>query len=240
MKHRRPMLFCVCMIFFSLTGCQATHTAISKRNIVTKTHMSHTIFVEPSSMSPRNVFVKVNNNSGTVDKHLSNLIKESLTAGSNILISSNPSNSDYLIQVNLIQYGISLPDIAQKSLKSGYGSAIEGVWLGNKIAKSKNNKSSFTSLIGASIATVANAIVEENMYTIVADVQISQLLDEDSGAKGNIKAKLKQGKNTIETISYNNKPKWIKYQTRVVSSVSKVNLSFDTACMTLYLFFFTR
>ncbi len=46
-----------------LSGCSATHTAISKRNLQVQTKMSDTIFLDPVADDKRTVFVQVRNTS---------------------------------------------------------------------------------------------------------------------------------------------------------------------------------
>ncbi|MCC5698300.1 complement resistance protein TraT, partial [Klebsiella pneumoniae] len=46
-----------------LSGCSATHTAISKRNLQVQTKMSDTIFLDPVADDKRTVFIQVRNTS---------------------------------------------------------------------------------------------------------------------------------------------------------------------------------
>jgi hypothetical protein len=217
--------FIITSIF--LCSCSTTHEIIKNSQLSTQTNVSNTIFLDPNTSGNNKVYLQIKNNSGTTLTTAKANLAQKLNS-KNLIHTNNLDEAQYLLQVNILQLGLSQPKFAQKSLKTGYGSAIEGAWIGKSIAKaSKKDTESIAGLIGASVATTANALVEDNMYTAVIDVQISERLK--SSTKESIKSSLPQGKNTKRNITVKQDTDWMRYQTRIVTSVNRINLSLKTA-----------
>jgi hypothetical protein len=194
--------------------------------------MSNSIFLEPNIDSNNKVYLQINDTSGQEQSHLKNAFASKLSEHG-LQITKNIKSAHYMLQINVLQLGKNLPQYAQKSLKSGYGTAIEGAWIGESIAKSKKSAESLGSVVGASIATAASAMLDDDaMYSAIADVQVSERIDGE--ATETFKSSLVQGKNTKQDIRFKRKTTWLKYQTRVVTSAARINLKYNTAAPILY------
>ncbi|MBT6207328.1 MAG: hypothetical protein HOI53_04825 [Francisellaceae bacterium] len=193
--------------------------------------MSNSIFLEPNIDSNNKVYLQIHDTSGQEQSHLKDAFTNKLSEHG-LQITENLEAAHYMLQINVLQLGKNLPQYAQKSLKSGYGTAIEGAWIGKSIAKSKKSTESLGSVVGASIATAASAMLDDAMYSAIADVQVSERIDGE--ATETIKSSLAQGKSTKQEIRFKRKTTWLKYQTRVVTSAARINLKYHTAAPILY------
>lgn len=218
------------LLSVSLCSCSPSHTIIKNSRLTTQTRMSKSIFLDPNDSDNAKVYLQIKNSSGTALPDIENKLVDCLQL-QDLEVTKDIYEAKYLIQANILQLGRNKPQFAQKSLKTGYGSAIEGAWIGESIVKSSKDKQSMAGVIGASIATTANALIEDIMYTAIVDIQISEKLDEP--AKESIRSSLPQGSGTRRNITLNRNSEWMRYQTRIVSSVNKVNLSENKALTVL-------
>lgn len=211
-----------------LTGCSATHQAISKRNLDVQTKMSSSIFLHPVSPEKRTVFVQVKNSSDKPNLNISHPVR-SLVEKKGYRVVDDPEKAQYLLQANILQAGHSDLSAAQEALRSGYGSAVPGAVVGAAIGSlsHSDNAAILGGLIGAAAATVADSMMKDVTYSVIVDVQVSEKAQ--TGIREKRTSTLKQGeRSNTEQYSVEN-TQWRRYQTRIIGTANKVNLSFEEA-----------
>jgi len=215
-----------------LSGCAATQTMISKRNLDVQTKMSKTVFLNPIEEPKKTVYVEVKNTSDKSNFVISSQLKSGLE-GKGYQVVSNLKNANYLLQANILQVGKMDPSSAERVFLGGYGSSLGSIALGGTIgalASSGNRSSTFVGgLLGGVVDTVANAAVKDVVYTAITDLQISERVDRGTKVQQIEESNLEQGTGTVTRQTMSSQVGWMKYQTRILSSAEKVNLDFNEA-----------
>ena len=222
---------CIVIAAILLSGCAATSTMISKSSLNVQTKMSSTVFLNPVEDNQKTIYVQVKN---TSDKQfdISGKIKSNLESKGYEAVNSL-SKAHYLIQVNILQVGKQDPSAAEKTLLGGYGSAISaassGVAIGALAGNGSSNAMWAGGLTAGIIDTVANSAVKDVTFTATTDLQISERVAKGVKVNEEDESSLSQGNSSsVKHVSSSNS-QWMKYQTRILSTAEKVNLSFDTA-----------
>ncbi|MCS5709779.1 complement resistance protein TraT [Candidatus Berkiella cookevillensis] len=215
------------LILATLCGCAATHTSISKRNLDVQTKMSETIFLDPVSPQQKTVFIQIRNTSGNNQLDIESQLARNLS-NKGYTIVYDPKVAHYLIQTNVLQVGkVDLKE-SQDLLSEGFGGGLLGA--GATAALGGNGRAALgVGLVGAAVGVVTNAMVKDNFYTIVTDLQISERTKEGTAVTETLYANLKQGTDANKTVSSTEQTDWKRYQTRVVSTANKVNLELEEA-----------
>lgn len=225
-------LFCLGLVL-CLAGCNATHTAINKRHLDVQTRMSASIFLDPVTPDKKTIFLQIRNTSDKPELDLQDPIQTALIE-KGYQITDVLSDAHYILQANVLEVGRSDLRLAQHALNQGFGAALGGAVTGalvGSVVSSKDNDKAVVAggLMGATVATVTDAMVQDVVYTVVADVQISEHMGNSVAIKEKTKSTLKQGTRGIREITSTEKIEWKRYQTRVVSTANKVNLKFKQA-----------
>jgi hypothetical protein len=212
---------------FALSGCGAMSTAVKKRNLDVKTQMSETVWLEPSA--EKSVYLQVRNTSDQDMSGLETQISNALSA-KGYKVTRSPDDAYYWVQANVLKAEkMDLRD-SQGLLQTGYEGGVMGAALGAGITA--YNSSSAGATLGVGLASgllgmAADAMVEDVNYTMVTDLQISEL-SKAAVTTDNVAA-LKQGTSGIKLQTSSEQGCRAKYQTRVVSNANKVNLKFEEA-----------
>lgn len=232
-------------VFTLLTGCGATHTAINKRKMDVQTKMSSSVFLEPVTADKKRLYLQVRNTSGKTELDLESPIAAALEDKGYCLV-QDPEQAHYLLQTNVLQVGRSDLRAAEHALSQGFGAtiggAVAGAAVGSLISQSghgrydrhgrhhDNNKGIIVGgLVGAAVATVGDAMIQDVVYSVVADVQISERVGNSVKVKEKTRSKLKLGVGGAREVSSTQIVDWHRYQTRVVGTANKVNLKFEKA-----------
>lgn len=216
-----------------LIGCSATHTAINKRNLDVQTKMSSTVFLDPITSEKRTAFLQVRNTSDKPELDLTQPIQCMMEEKGYVLV-QNPEQAHYLLQVNVLQVGRSDLRAAEFALNQGFGAAVSGgiggAALGSLAPRHHQSTGMVVGgLVGAAVSTVTDAMVQDIVYCVVADVQISERIGNAVVVKEKTRSKLKQGTSGIKEVTSTERVDWKRYQTRVVGTANKVNLKFENA-----------
>lgn len=207
-----------------LSGCAATTTAISHRNLDVQTKMSDTIFLEPVSPDKQTVYVAVKNTSDKASFKIESQVKQDIAVKGYTVV-SDPAHAHYMLQANVLKIEKMAPKQASQFLSAGYGAA-----LGAGTAAVLTHDASSTlagGLLGGVISSVADAMVKDVMYGVVTDVQLSERTKANITQTSN--SQLKQGSSTVTNQKMSEQTNWKKYRTRVLSTADKVNLDFKEA-----------
>ena len=210
-----------------MSGCGAASTAIEKRNLEVQTKMSDSVFLEPVSPDKQIVYVRVRN---TTDKDIEveQQIKDAFTARG-FKVVNNPDEAYFMIQANVLQIGRSDETGSDSALQSGFGGGLLGAGV-SAVTGGSGNNIGIGAAVGAIVGLVADTMVKDIYYTMVADVEIRQRPALDEKISQNEENYSEQG--TTSTISQNvntNNVQWKIYRTRVVSTANQVNLEFEEA-----------
>lgn len=204
MQYRKTFLYSVVgIIGIALAGCSAMQTEFGKHNLDVQTRMTRTIFLDPVAPEKKSVFVDVKNTSG---KNAFNL-KERLTgaiASKGYVIETNPARAHFLVQANVLQIAKIDLNECNSAFDSGFGGALFGAALAG-VAGADSRALAGAGLAGAIVGIAADAMVKDNYYTIITDVQLAE--------------RVKSGKGD----------EWRKYPTRIVSTANKANLQLAQA-----------
>lgn len=227
LEMKKLIAFISISIFITLLyGCAATHTIISKRHLDVQTKMSETIFLDPVESEQKTVFIQVRNTSGNNHLDVERQLAGSLVSKGYTVVNS-PNAAHYLIQANILQIG--KRDLRESTdvLEQGFGGGLIGAGVGS-ISSNNSNTIVGASLIGAAAGIVGNALVKDNFYTLITDLQISER------AQGQIVSEefhsdLKQGASTTKALYGRKTSEWKRYQTRIISTANKMNLKLEEA-----------
>jgi len=194
--------------------------------------MSETIFLEPVSPSKRIVFVDIRN---TSDKELpiEALIREQIIANG-FKITDDPEQANYMLQANILKVGKTDLRSAASMLEAGFGGAMLGSTISQMGSYSNqreaNREQAKGLLIGATVALVADALVDDVLYTMVTDLRVRERPQGSEMITQIEKSRLSQGDSTLQKQRITGaKVKWKTYNTRVVSTANQVNLKFEEA-----------
>jgi len=214
-----------------VSGCAATQTAISKRNLDVQTKMSATVFLDPVAPDEQTVYVQVRNTSDK-ELHIDDAIASAVSSHGYRVV-NNPNDAHYMLQASVLQVGKMDPAAAQAALAGGYGGAIEGGALGLAMAAASNNNNASSyggfGLAGAMVGTIANAAVKDVTFTMITDLQISERAPKGVTVNQQTNSDMAQGTSTKVTQQSNSVSQWKRYRTRIVSTAEKVNLDFAEA-----------
>lgn len=231
-----PRLFVVTLLLTALSGlmgCGATHTAINKRKLDVQTKMSATVFLDPVTSDKRTLFLQVRNTSDKPELDIQESIACAMQDKGYILV-QNPEQAHYILQTNILQVGRTDLRAAEYALHQGFGAALGGAALGAALGSlagdgDSNRGAVAGGVLGAAVATVSDAMVQDVIYSVVADVQISERVGNSVVVKEKTRSMLKQGTSGAREVTSTEKVDWKRYQTRVVSTANKFNLKFKKA-----------
>lgn len=228
-----PSLLAISVL--SLSGCAATHVAISKRELDVQTKMSATVFLDPVASSQRSVLVQIRNTSDKPNFDIQHDISSALQAKGYRVV-DDPEQAHYILQANILQVGKSDRSAAESALGGGYGGGIAGGFTGAALSGMTGGSGRNmlgAGLVGALVGTVADAAVKDVYYSAITDVQIKERLAKGKKAQLDSLHNLNQGTSGGTTVTYQDDTDFRAYQTRILSSANKVNLEFDEAAPAL-------
>lgn len=163
--------FVACMILglSLLTGCVSTaNKIITKSELRTSTQMSQTIWLEPSKTTLYDtIFLQVRNTSDQ-DIQLKQSLANALT-NLGYRIESEPNSAQVWLQINVLKVGRSNFYETRGAASSGFGGAIIGGVIANKIT---GGDSLFT-IAGSALGAVSDSIWQDVMYAMITDVKIT-------------------------------------------------------------------
>ncbi|WNC68146.1 complement resistance protein TraT [Thalassotalea nanhaiensis] len=214
------------MVFFtlSLVGCGALHTSIKKRNLDVQTKMSSTVWLDPVPAEKRTVFLQLRNTSDKQGLTYENEVRAAIAAKGYQII-DNPDIAHYWLQVNVLQVGRT--DLRAGDSFGSFGSAVAGAAAGAQFGGGSGQVAA--GVAGAGLGVIFDAMVDDNLFTMITDIQISEKVKDGVRVNQSEKAVLKQGESGSKTQTSSEVVDRKKYQTRIVSLANKANLEFAEA-----------
>lgn len=215
------------IIAIGMGGCSAMDTAISKKDLDVQTKMSETIFLEPVSPEKKIVFVDIKNTSDQEVNIASRIEAAFINRG--YKVTKDPKEATYMLQGNILKVGKSNLKESQSYVNSAFGGGVLGAAAGYA-ATGSGRTGAALGLAGAAIGIAADAMVKDNLYVMVTDLQIRERPLEGEVVTQTQKAYLDQGSSTTTKQSIQGgKIEWKTYRTRIVSTANQVNLEFEEA-----------
>ena len=231
------------IVIFSLvlSGCAAVHTSIAKKDLDVPTKMSDTIFLDPVEPSQRTVYLNIRNTSDKTNFDIATTVARALE-GRGYLITNNPREAHYWLQVNILSVDKASPTAAEAALRAGYGgmgSAALGAAVGTATGAAIDGWSGagIGGLAGAAAfglaSTLADAAVKDVTYMAITDVEIAERVEEGVIVREDRQQDAKQGVGGARRQSSTKVSEMNKYRTRVVSTANKANLQYEEAAVEL-------
>lgn len=226
-----------------LSGCAASQTLISKRNLDVQTKMSETIFLDPVGPEQKVIYIDVRNTSDKDNFDIAAPIKDAI-AKRGYRVTQDPKEAHYRLQANVLSVAKTDPTAAQQALAGGFGgpllSAVGGAAAGAAIGGLAGGTygaagigAAAGGLAFAGAEVVAGALVKDVTFMVVTDVQVVEKAPEGVIVRQDNQQNLKQGIGGTEQQTSSEVTKNKKYRTRVVSTANKANLDYEEAAPAL-------
>lgn len=221
--------------FIFLTGCAATQTALSKKDLDVETKTSTAIFVDPVPASKRTVYLDVKSGVMEFDRRqFKQFVAEQFTQANDhgYQIVDDPDKAHFQMVVYVLNLEKTNPSASEAALGKGYmgGAVLGGAALGG-IGNSSHpmNGAVAGGLLAGATELVGGALVHDVYYMLVADVQIKErtasgvVVRKDS----RVNAKISDSGDSNQTVSEATDMK--EYRTRVVTTANQANMDLDKA-----------
>ena len=225
MKHitqtKLIKLALVSVTSFTLFACSAVHTSLEKADLDVQTKASASIFLEPVSPAKRIIFVSVRNTSDK-DLNIKSRIVDRLS-NSGYRITDDPNAAQFMLQANVLKVGKDNLESADSYLDAGFSGAV----LGSAVSSRSDNTKGI--VIGALVGIVADAMVDDTLFTMVTDLQVRERPRENESVTQQQSENNTQGSTTVTQSSGNTSVDWKTYHTRIVSTANQANLDFEDA-----------
>ncbi|MFQ5780113.1 MAG: complement resistance protein TraT [Nitrospiria bacterium] len=230
--EREPLLsvgLLFVILFFGMSGCAATQTAIVHKDLKVQTRMSDTIFLEPVSPEKRTIFIEIRNSS---DKEFDLSGVAGRIASRGYTIVHDPEKAHYILQANVLFVGKADPTAIEEAMREGYGplgGILGGAAIGGLISRDTKG-AVIGGLIGGAAEMLAGSAVKNVTFTTITDVQISER--SAAPVKEETRSRFRQGGGTgsssirQESKATTNRK---RYRTRISSTANKTNLRFEEA-----------
>lgn len=162
-----------------LSGCAATGTLISKRDLDVQTKTSSAIFVDPVATEKRTIYLDVRSGVQEFDR---NEFKQYVAtrfenSGNGYRIVDNPESAHYQMLIYVLNLEQSNESAAASALNTGYrgGAAAAGAVAGAMLNDSNRFTGAGVGALAAGAADfAAGAFVKDVYFVLVADVQVRE------------------------------------------------------------------
>ncbi len=220
----------------TLSGCAATHTALSKKELNVQTRTSTAIFIEPVAPAKRTVYVDVKSGVQEFDRAVfKKLLKDSFAMNdNNYRLIDDPEQAQFILSALVLNLEKASPSASEQALNKGYeGGVLAGAAIGG--ASRGDWKGAVAGgVVGAGVDLVSGALVKDVTYMLVCDVQIKERTKNGTVVKRatGISTKVSDQGYTEQTIDDTSTMK--EYRTRIVTTANKANLKLEDAAPAIY------
>ncbi len=211
----------VAVTSFTLFACSAVHTSLEKAELDVQTKASASIFLEPVSPAKRIIFVSVRNTSDR-DLNIKSRIVDRLS-NSGYRITDDPDAAHFMLQANVLKVGKDNLESTDSYLDAGFSGAV----LGSAVSSDSDNTKGI--VIGALVGIVADAMVDDTLFTMVTDLQVRERPRDNESVTQQQSENNTQGSTTVTQSTGNTSVDWKTYHTRIVSTANQTNLDFEVA-----------
>jgi len=218
------------ILTIGLSGCSAIYTSVAKADLTTRTKMSRTVFLDPTTSDNRSIFVQVRNTSDQDGFDLENQIKVKLSKQGYQVI-DDPEQANYWLQANIRHVVKDDGQYGDEALDKGFNGALMGGYVGSAFGSGDGEIAAV--IAGALIGLAVEAGTSDVYYTAVTDVLVSVRAKDGEIVKAKENSRVAMGANGSRRISVETQTDRKQYQTRIVTTANKVNLDYDEAAFSL-------
>ncbi|MGB1296984.1 MAG: complement resistance protein TraT [Psychrobium sp.] len=165
----RCFVSCTILGLSLLTGCVNTaNKIITKSELRTSTQMSQTIWLDPTQSNDyHTIFLQVGNTTDQVIQLKQSLASKLANLG--YRIESEPNSAQVWLQINVLKVGRSNLDETRGAVSSGFGGAIIGGVIANKVTGGDN----LLTIAGSALGAVSDSIWQDVIFAMITDVKIT-------------------------------------------------------------------
>ena len=140
---KKIIAICSVAVITLLTGCAATNTALTKKELDVQTKTSTAIFIEPVAPAKRTIYVDVKSGVQEFDRAIfKKLLKDSFAVNdNNYRIIDDPEQAQFILSAFVLNLEKTSPSASAQALNRGYegggmlagaaiGGAARGDWQG--------------------------------------------------------------------------------------------------------------
>ena len=226
-------LLVIGLLVFIISGCAAVHTSIAKRNLDVQTRVSSAIFVDPVSRDKRTVYLDIRSAVMEFDRRAFKqfVIEEFNYNDNGYRVIDNPDEAQFHMSVYVTKLEKTSPTAAEEALhRGGGGDVVGGIILGANIASDRRGRGGVGgAIIGAIGVTAANAMVQDVLFYLVADVSIKERSPRGVIVRKDSKLSTKDGDSGSSTQRASEATDLKEYRTRIVTTANKANLEIEEA-----------
>jgi hypothetical protein len=222
-----------------LGGCAAATVSLSHKDLDVQTRTSTAVFVDPVAKPQRTVYLNVRSGVADFDRRtFSKFIRDQFASNEDgYQLVDDPDQAHFQLLVYVLNLEKASPDAAHAALARGYsgnGEIFAGALAGAAVGSTTHNPNG--ALAGAAVggvltagaSLVANSLVHDVTYMLVADVSIREktagaLVRKDTS----IDAKVSDSGTSQQRVSEVSDKK--EYRTRIVTTANKANLQLPEA-----------
>lgn len=225
----------LCVPLFS--GCAATSVALGKKNLEVQAKTSTSIFVDPVARNKRTVYLDIRSGVMEFDRNaFSQFIRQQFQTNQNgYRVVDDPDSAHFQMLVYVLNLEKASLSAAQAALQQGYvggGEAVAGAVVGGVIGANTGHGWSGAAIGGVAAAgasMVANALVKDVTYMLVADVSIRERVADGVLVRRDtqLTAQASDAGSSQQRVSEVSDRK--DYRTRVVTTANKANLKLEEA-----------
>lgn len=220
-----------------LTGCAATNTALTKKELDVQTKTSTAIFIEPVAPSKRTIYVDVKSGVQEFDRAVfKKLLKDSFAVNdNNYRIIDDPEQAQFILSAFVLNLEKTSPSASAQALNRGYegGGLLAGAAIGGA-ARGDWQGAVAGGVVGAGVDMISGALVKDVTYMLVCDVQIKERTKNGVTVKHatDISTKVSDDGYTNQQVDESSNMK--EYRTRIVTTANKANLKLEDAAPSMY------
>lgn len=219
-----------------LSGCAATNTALSKKDLDVQTKTSTAIFIDPVAPAKRTVYVDVKSSVQEFDRAIfKKLLKDSFAINdNNYRLIDDPEQAQFILSAFVLNLEKASPSASEQALNKGYeGGILAGAAIGGA-ARGDWKGAVAGGVVGAGVDLVSGALVKDITYMLVCDVQIKERTKNGATVKraADIDTQVSDHGYTKQTVDETSNMK--EYRTRIVTTANKANLKLEDAAEPIY------
>lgn len=200
-------------------GCAGSANMLTELKVDSR--MSETIFLDPVDKKKRTVFLQIRNTSGKSGFSIAPRVKN-LIQNKGYTVVDDPDKANYWLQANILNI-ITDKKGAEKTLAKGFSDTA------NKMMNGTNIDLSVDSLVRVGTEIVVTNMMNEVYFAVIADLQISERIKNGGNTLRSSGFSTRQGKRGYSTDYVHEVSNMKRYQTRILSEASRLNLQWKEA-----------
>lgn len=223
-----------------LSGCAATQTAISKKELDVQTKTSTSIFVDAVPAPKRTIFLDIRSGVQEFDRNaFRQFVSQQFSTNANgYRLVDDPETAQFTMVAYVVNLEKASPTAAEQALGRGFtgaGSTADSALAGAAVGAAVSSRGDATrgALGGAALMGaadfVAGNMVKDVTYLLVVDVQIKERTANNATVYKDttVRTKVSDSGNALQSVTETSNQK--EYRTRIVTTANKSNLKLEEA-----------